>query len=137
MKKAFSLILIISMLCTMMHIPAVYATDTVLYSVDQYSEFGSFIRADKQEVFGIGGKDSSDSSALITMNDAANLTGYIDFSWGKISGSSGSYTWDKSNFKGYLVNEISVLADETIIRRRIVDFRYQSRCPRLRMSISI
>lgn len=114
MKKAFSLILIISMLCTMMHIPAVYAADTLLYSVDEYSEFGVFYRADKQEAFGIGGKDSSDSSLKITMNDSTNLTGYTEFSWGKISGSTGSYTWDKSDFKGYLVNEISVLTDETI-----------------------
>lgn len=113
MKKILSLTLIL-ILCLSMTGTLVNASPTYLYDYDSYSDFGTLVRASKSEAFGIGGKTATDSSAKITIAESSDKTGYFDLAWGKVSGSSGSYTWDKASYKGYLINEFSIWADSSV-----------------------
>lgn len=76
----------------------------VLYQTKDYSEFGTFIGADKFETNGIKGKVLTDTS-LHAVSTATSS--YLDYLWGTTAGSA----WEKLNYKGYLVNEFSIIND--------------------------
>ncbi|MBQ8526183.1 MAG: SGNH/GDSL hydrolase family protein [Clostridia bacterium] len=115
MKKLTALFLAVIM-CLSVTVSVTNASEskTVLYEYKEFADFGTFIRADKSEVFGIGGKSATDSSVKLTLADSTEKTGYMDLSWGKISGTSGAYTWNKSSYTGYLVNEFNIWASSDI-----------------------
>ncbi|MBQ4516320.1 MAG: DUF4886 domain-containing protein [Clostridia bacterium] len=74
---------------------------TVLYQAKNYADFGTFTGGAKSEISGLAGKVPADTSAYIKADGQST---YFDYSWGTKGAS-----WDKLDYKGYLVNEFSIL----------------------------
>ncbi|MBQ7901574.1 MAG: hypothetical protein IJ365_06385 [Clostridia bacterium] len=109
MKRFLSILISVAVLLSAMTgVTPAFAANNVLYNISDYDDFGSFVRADKSEVSGIGGKSADDTSVKIKLNDESNLTGYFDLSWGSVSAG----TWTKADYNGYLVTVFSLMTDQ-------------------------
>lgn len=105
MKKILSLLLCAALLFTTAA-PALAANgDSVLVNLSAASEFMKykFERSQLEEVKGYAGKEETDSSLKVTITSSPSA--YVDFKWGTAT----TDAWDKLDYKGYLVNEFSVI----------------------------